>query len=146
MKKLFKVKARKSIVTEKIKDEEDFAKIIEKIHIDSPSFDPYILLTTLYTDTPISYFMKVSEKLEKDKVESLALNRSLIYYNINEYLALEKNLNAIQFEHIKKECRNDQGYTLELKNSVQVKIFIYFSKNIIFSFIFSLSFHLYFHL
>ena len=55
-------------------------KIIEKIHIDSPNFDPYTLLTTLYNDTPLSYFTKVCEKLEKDKTESLSLNKNLIYY------------------------------------------------------------------
>lgn len=66
--------------------------------------------------------MKVCEKLEKDKTESMALNKTLIYYNIYEYLSLEKNINAIQLEHIKKESRNDQGFTLDLKNSVQVEL------------------------
>ena len=120
IKKLFKPKARKSELPKQLQNQEDFSKIIEKIHLDSPNFDPYVLLTTLYNDTPISYFMKLSEKLEKDKIESLSLNKNLIYYNINDYLALEKNINAIQLEHIKKESRVDQGFTLELKTSLQV--------------------------
>lgn len=126
IKKLFTTKTRKSELPKKLRNEEDFEKIIEKIHIDSPDFDPYILLTTLYNDTPITYFTKVCEKLEKDKTESLSLNKSLIYYNVNEYLALEKSINAIQLEHIKKESRIDQGYSLELKNSVQVILLFFF--------------------
>lgn len=123
IKQMFSTKARKSEIPKKLKNAEDFDKIIEKINIDSPNFDPYTLLTTLYNDTPLSYFTKVCEKLEKDKTESLSLNKNLIYYNIYEYLALEKSINAIQLEHIKKESRIDQGYTLELKNSVQVSHF-----------------------
>lgn len=105
------------------------SQIIDKIHIDSPNFDPYTLLTTLYNDTPLSHFMKVCEKLEKDKVESLSLNKSLIYFNINEYLALERNINIIHFEHIKKESASNQGSTYELKNSVQVKFFLMYIRN-----------------
>ena len=126
IKQMFSTKARKSEIPKKLKNAEDYDKIIEKIHIDSPNFDPYTLLTTLYNDTPLSYFTKVCEKLEKDKTESLSLNKNLIYYNIYEYLTLEKSINAIQLEHIKKESRVDQGYTLELKNSVQVPIFFKF--------------------
>ena len=120
IKKIFNTKTRKSEIPQKLKNNEDISQIIEKIHIDSPNFDPYILLSTLYNDTPLSHFMKVCEKLEKDKIESISLNKSLIYFNINDYLALERNINSIQLEHIKKESITNQGSTHELKNSVQV--------------------------
>lgn len=120
IKKLFKPKARKSELPNSLKENEDLTQIIEKIHIDSPNFDPYMLLTTLYNDTPISHFMKVCEKLERDKIESISLNKSLIYFNINDYMGLEKNINSIQFEHIKKESVANQGTIHELKNYIQV--------------------------
>lgn len=30
---------------------------MDKIHIDSPNFDPYVLLETLHKDTPSSYLV-----------------------------------------------------------------------------------------
>lgn len=112
LKTLFQTKAKKVELSEKSEE------IVEKLHIDSPSFDPYTLLITLYNDESPSFFAKVTEQLQSQQKEVLSLNKSLIYYNIIDYVNTEKSINTIMLDHIKKEARKDSGISLELRNSM----------------------------
>jgi len=51
---------------------------IEQLHIDSPNFDPYVLLVTIYNNETPAFFTKVSEQLVHQQKEILSYNKGLV--------------------------------------------------------------------
>lgn len=51
---------------------------IEQLHIDSPNFDSYVLLITLYNNEAPAFFTKVNEQLVYQQKEIITYNKGLV--------------------------------------------------------------------
>ena len=102
---------------------EDFRPNIEKLHIESESFDPYYFLEVLYSDFDPKLLSTSVEALGEQIEEDLKLKRRLIKYNCYRFTLIERSLYNLQGTFIITEADPGKGRTFDVKLELKSKDF-----------------------
>ncbi|EAR91380.2 hypothetical protein TTHERM_00592660 (macronuclear) [Tetrahymena thermophila SB210] len=92
-------------------------EVILKIHIESPDFDPIAFLSLFHTKTPNDQLEKAARLLQKEQNKGLTLNKSLVYYYLDQFLEVHRGVIRTHQNFIQVEAQSHGSYFNQLKVS-----------------------------
>jgi REP element-mobilizing transposase RayT len=122
LKRFFRLKV-KELELPKSLPLEEFKKVTQRIHLDSPLFEGDFLVRLFYSECTNLELQPGLSRLSDTSIQEQTNKRNIIFFYEDDFFLTKRRLKKIHQDTIKNESKKDAGVTFTLRNRLrQIKL------------------------